>query len=266
MAERFERAFYKQSAGVTGQSREIVESIRRRMPHIRTEVITNGVDPRRFGREKADDSARALLGRKTGLLITYAGLLGHAQGLDQVLDLAKALPDSSDEFVLIGDGPAREHLVKRIRTEGIQRVRILAAQPRHRIPAILAASDVAIVPLRTSMPGAVPSKIYEAMASSLPILIIADGEAADRVVEAGAGLAASPGDGLSALAACKRLLGDPLLRDRLGAAGRKAAEETYNRRRIAERLDRFLRETLRHAGQRYHSPRHEAWSHRRHQP
>ncbi len=94
------------------------------------------------------------------------GCLDWAQGLDQVLDVAAALPpDVPGRCVLVGDGPVREALEERIAREGIGRVRLLPAQPRERIPALLAAADVALATLGMRLRGAVPSKIYEAMAS-----------------------------------------------------------------------------------------------------
>ncbi len=92
--------------------------------------------------------------------------------------------------------------------------------------------------------GAVPSKIYEAMAASLPILLVADGEAARRVETAGAGLAVSPGAPDALREAFTRLATDAALRARFGAAGRLAAETTYERGAIASRLDGFLRSLL----------------------
>jgi glycosyltransferase involved in cell wall biosynthesis len=155
------------------------------------------------------------------------------------------MPDEvPGRFVLVGDGPVREHLLKRVRRDSIPRVRIMPAQPRARIPALLAAADVALITLRTSIPGAVPSKIYEAMASSLPILLIADGEASDRVEAAGCGLTVPPGDLKRARDACQRLATDETLRRRLGEAGRQAAETLYDRVQIAKRLDEFLRSLL----------------------
>jgi len=245
LAERFELAMYRNAIGVTGQSEEIVESVRRRSPGTPTQIITNGVDTLVFGENRADEAARSLLGPEPGPIFIYAGLLGLAQGLDQVLDIAASTPDSvPGRFVLVGEGPEREHLLKRVDRESISRVRILPAQPRDRIPALLAVSDVALITLRTSIPGAVPSKIYEAMASSLPILLIADGEAARRVEAAGCGLAVPPGDLKRARDACQRLATDEVLRRRLGNAGRQAAETLYNRVRIANRLDEFFRSLL----------------------
>jgi glycosyltransferase involved in cell wall biosynthesis len=245
MAERLERTIYRKAAGVTGQSAEIVAAVRRCVAGVRAEVITNGVDPGRFGPERTDAAARALLGPEPGPIFIFAGLLGLAQGLDQILDLAASLPQEvPGRFVLIGEGPAREHLLARVEREGISRVKILPPQPRARIPALLAAADAALISLGMPIPGAVPSKIYEAMASHLPILLIAAGEAARRVEEAGCGLCVAPGDTVSAAVAFRQLASDAELRSRLGAAGRRAAETIYNRDQIAERLHRFLTQML----------------------
>jgi glycosyltransferase involved in cell wall biosynthesis len=241
MAERLEHKLYRKAAAVSGQSAEIIAAVRRTVPSVKAEVITNGVDPKRFSRDLADDAARDLLGREPGPIFIFAGLLGLAQGLDQILDLAKSLGDGiPGRFVLVGEGPAREHLQERIERERIGRVRLVPAQPRERIPALLAAADVAIITLGMSIPGAVPSKIYEAMATSLPILLVADGEPARRVEEASSGLSVSPGDSAGLRAAFLELAQDAARRQRLGTAGRLAAETVYNRDRIAERLDQFL--------------------------
>jgi colanic acid biosynthesis glycosyl transferase WcaI len=250
MAERLELSLYQAAAGVTGQSEEIVESVAARSPGTPVEVITNGVDPARFGpgiSGEAAAAARALIGPEPGPVFLYAGLLGLAQGLDQILDVAASLsPDVPGRCVLVGEGPLREALQARIDREKINRVRLVPAQPRERIPALLAAADVAVATLGMRLQGAVPSKIYEAMASARPLLLIAEGEAARRVERAECGLTVRPGDLDGAREAWIRLASDPELRARLGAAGRQAAETTYDRGRIAERLDRFLRKVLSH--------------------
>ena len=243
LAERLELSLYRHAAGVTGQSEEIVESVAARSSGTSVEVITNGVEPARFG--QADEAARELLGPEPGPVFLYAGLLGWAQGLDQILDAAARLPaEVPGRCVLVGDGPVRRALQERIDREGIGRVRLLPAQPRERIPALLAAADVALASLGMRLPGAVPSKIYEAMASQKPLLLIAEGEAARRVERAGCGLTVRPGDLEGVRGAWTRLATEPELRASLGAAGRRAAETEYDRARIAERLDRFLRRVI----------------------
>lgn len=242
LAERLERWCYARAVGVTGQTSETVEFIENLDLRRPVAVITNGVEPARFGPEQASASARELVGEGAPVFI-YAGLLGLAQGLDQVLDLARDLPsDVPSRIVVVGDGPVRELLQGRIEHERIDRVHLLGPQPRDRIPSLLACADVALITLGFRLPGAVPSKVYEAMAAGLPILLVADGEPAQRVLDAGAGLVVSPGDGAGLRSAFDRLASDPDLRRRLGAAGRVAAETTYDRGAIAARLDLFLRQ------------------------
>ena len=168
-----------------------------------------------------------------------------AQGLDQILDVSKQLPDSvPGRFVLIGDGPVREHLLRRIETEQLERIKVLPPQPREKIPAILASADAALITLGMSIPGAVPSKIYEAMASSLPIIIVADGEPASRVRAANCGLAVNPNDIQGLAEAVTKISKDHELRAEFGAAGREAAETTYNRENVAGVLSDFLDQAI----------------------
>ena len=240
-AEALELSYYRRAALVTGTSNEIVESVRRRCPLTDAEVITNGVDVERFGPQCADDEARSLLGAQDRITFTYAGVMGMAQGLGVVLDVAATVRDMTHvQFVLVGDGAERESLQRRIEVENLHNVRLLRAQPKERIPALLAASQVAFHVLKFSIPGAVPSKIYEAMASGLPILFAGGGEGARRVLDARAGLVV-PYENIRGLEqAVRRLASTPELRQELGRAGRCAAEKLYNRKEIAKQLNQLL--------------------------
>ena len=243
VAEMLEYVLYRKAVAVTGQSEEILAFVADRAPGSKRFLITNGVDPHRFGAEHVDDDARAIVGDAGGPVFMYAGLLGLAQGLDQILDMASTLPpDVPGRFVLVGEGPVREHLEARIAKEGLSdRVTLLPPQPRERIPALLACADVAVITLGMSIVGAVPSKIYEAMGTSLPILLVADGEADRRVNHAEAGLVVAPNDTEGFRDAFVQLATDAGLRAHLGANGRRAATTTYDRSVIATRLDTFLR-------------------------
>jgi glycosyltransferase involved in cell wall biosynthesis len=207
-------------------------------------VVTNGVDPSRFGKAKADAGARAILGGEPGPVFVYAGLFGYAQGLFQILDASKRL-EGPGRFVLIGDGPVRAELEARIANEGLHRVKLAPPVPRDRIPPLLAAADAAIITLGMDIPGAVPSKIYEAMAAELPILIVAEGEPVDRVVRPECGMSVRPGDIDGLTSAIRTLAAQPALRAEFGRRGRLAAESTYDRTRIAETLSAFLEEAAR---------------------
>src|SRR6185369_17490623 len=125
----------------------------------------------------------------------YAGLHGLAQGLDQVLSAAEALRTEDHlQFVLVGDGPEKPALRERARQRDLTNVRFLDPRPAGEMPQLLATADVVLVPLKKHIPGAVPSKLYEAMASEKPVILVASGEAAEIVRNQQAGIVVEPGN------------------------------------------------------------------------
>jgi glycosyltransferase involved in cell wall biosynthesis len=168
--------------------------------------------------------------------------------LDQLVKAVGHLKaNCSLELVLIGDGPEKATLVDLVRQCSLQRVRFLSPMSHHEIPSTLASADILVVPLVGRIRGAVPSKLYEAMASGKPVILVAEGEAASLVNETEAGLVVRPGDRLGLIAALESLAADPELRTQLGANGRKAAVRRFDRRRIMEDFVTFLEWEMRKA-------------------
>jgi glycosyltransferase involved in cell wall biosynthesis len=244
LAEKLELSYYRRAALVTGTSDEIIASVRQRSP-TPAEVIINGVDIGRFGPQHADPAARSLLGTDGRITFIYAGVMGVAQGLDRILDVAARVRDLLQvQFVLVGEGAERGPLQRRIESEKLDNVRMVGPQPKERIPCLLAAADGMFNVLKFKIPGAVPSKIYEAMATGLPILFGGEGEGARRILEARAGLVV-PYDDIDGLEeAVRRLVSSPALRQQYGHAGRLAAEKLYSRKEIARRLHGLLLATI----------------------
>ena len=225
---------YRRAWLVTGQSREIIEAITRQVPEAKTYHLSNGVDPEKFSPQLRNAEIRKRYLQDGELGWVYAGLHGLFQGLEQILSLAEHMRDQKVRFLFFGDGPEKDRLIKTSLERRLEKVDFYPALPHREMPAILASMDVAVIPLKSKIVGAVPSKIYEAMASGIPILLLAEGEARDIIEKSNAGLAASPGDFTSLSQAANRLVADAGLRQTLGRAGREAAIHTYNRVEIAQ--------------------------------
>jgi glycosyltransferase involved in cell wall biosynthesis len=89
----------------------------------------------------------------------------------------------------------------------------------------------------------IPSKIFEAMAMGLPLLIAApEGEATRIVEQTGAGLAVAPEDPVALADAALQLMDDDTLRTRLAAASRTAAAR-FSRRTQADTMMAVLEAT-----------------------
>lgn len=245
LARRLEAFCYRRAWLVSGQSREILADILRRFPGVPVYHLSNGVDATTFRPERGSaDARRRLVGDSEGgqYVAIYAGLHGVAQGLDQVLEALARLDGDSPLAVFIGDGPERERLVARAGQLHLRRVRFLDPVPREEVAQLLASADVAMVPLKVRLPGAVPSKVYEAMASGVPVLLVADGEAADIVRDAGAGIVVEPGDVDGIGRALASLGKDSNRRRAMGRAGRDCARTRFDRSAIAEGFLRHLEE------------------------
>lgn len=239
---------YRKAWLVTGQSKEIIEGIKLRDHAVATYLVSNGADTMMFSPRKRTKEIREKLCKNKSCIAVYAGLHGVAQGLEQVLEAACQLKDLNDlAIVFIGDGTEKEYLIKRAAQLKLNNVNFIEPCGHEEMPAILASSDIAIVPLKMTLPGAIPSKLYEAMASGLPVVLVSEGEAAEIVKNANAGMVVSPQDVNSLSLAIRTLAKDPNKRYEMGNNGRLAVIKNFDRREINNRFVKFLEEHI-HAG------------------
>lgn len=245
LAERLEAWCYRKAWLVSGQSVGILADIRARFPGVPTYHLSNGVETTMFTPASRQPELRCRLGKPDECVVMYAGLHGIAQGLDQVLEAARRLDGQlGTRFVFVGDGPEKRGLVGKARDLGLPNVRFLDPVPRHDIPSFLNAADIVVIPLKLDLPGAVPSKIYEAMAVGVPIVFVGEGEPAAIVRETRSGLVVRPGNVSDLVDVVRRLATDRELRAECGGNGRRAAIERFDRRHIADEFITFLENGL----------------------
>jgi colanic acid biosynthesis glycosyl transferase WcaI len=245
LSDSLEAFCYRRAWLITGQSKSIIADIRVRFPQLPTFYLSNGVDTQKFGPELSTHQARAMIATNGECVVLYAGLHGLAQGLNQVLAVADMLQaDKGICFTLIGDGPEKQELKTQAENRGLGNVRFLDARPATELPALVAAADVALVMLKTEIPGAVPSKLYEAMASARPVVLVATGEAAAIVREHQAGITVAPGDTEGLAQALQTLRANPELRRTMGINGRHAVENQFERTKIVTRFIEYLERQL----------------------
>jgi glycosyltransferase involved in cell wall biosynthesis len=241
MAYRLEAFCYRKAWLISGQSKEILQSVQQRFPEGRTFHLANGVDTERFTPAATDEALRRRLAGDGDCVAVYAGLHGIAQGLDRVIDAAALLRDLAGlRLVFVGEGPEKERLMEKSRTLGLGNVRFEAPVDPARMPSLLASADIALVPLKIHLPGAVPSKLYEAMASGRPVLLAARGEPAAIVREHDAGIAVEPGDAAGMAASLRILATNSEARREKGSHGRAAAIKCFDRKTAVGRFIDYL--------------------------
>lgn len=243
-AQWLERFCYRSSWLVSGQSSEIVNAVARICPGTPTYHFSNGVNTAVFDPSRRSDAVRKELGFE-GCVALYSGLHGIAQGLMQVLHAAYQLKNVEGlQFVFIGDGPDKVALKEKAKEMRLDNVRFLDPAPRNRMPEIVSAADIGLVPLKVQLPGAVPSKLYEFMGSGLPVVLAATGEPAQIVTNSKCGVVVPPDDSASLATAILNLCGDERRRTTMGRNGRLAVEAFHDRRIISQAFVEHLERKL----------------------
>ena len=172
------------------------DQIAMRFPHVRSAVVSSGVDLDLFRPSLRSDEVRRSLGAgPDDFLVGYCGLHGLFQGLEAVVEAADLLRGHrAIRFVMVGDGPSKASLVSLADAKGVPNLRFEDTVPRSTVASILASSDAAVVPLAAELPGTMPSKVYEALASGVPLIVSKGCEAEDLVNEHGVGRTFAPLD------------------------------------------------------------------------
>lgn len=242
--EALERLAYRRADAIVPVTRSFVAHIaERRGTGDGIEVIRNGADLATFCRTHAGAEYRRKLGLDDKFVATYVGTLGMAHGLRTLLDAADRLKDDPRfAFVLAGDGADRANLEAERLSRRLENVHILGQRPKCEMPALWSASDAALVLLKNTeaFKKVLPSKMMEAMAMELPIVLGVNGEARELLEEAEAGIAIPPEDSQALVGALVRLAGDSAEAAAFGARGRAYVSEHLDRAKLAARYLQLL--------------------------
>lgn len=226
-ARRLERFCYDRADAVTVLSEELQDNVRDKTTEPdKVKVIPNFVDTAAIAPAERENAYRREFGLENKVVVMYAGNVGLSQSLDIVIEAAAALSHEQDlVFVINGQGAGRRELEKRAR--GLTNVRFVDMQPVERLPEVLAAADIHLVPLKRGLArSSVPSKTYSILAAGRPLIASVDhGSEVARLVErAEAGVAVPPEDAEALTKAIRSLLEAPAERARMGASGRRFVE------------------------------------------
>jgi glycosyltransferase involved in cell wall biosynthesis len=196
-APRLARSVVRRARLVIAASTALADSARE-LGATEVRVIPSGVDlPADVGAE-ADPPE-----------VLYAGRLSPEKGVEELVAASRGL-----NLVVAGDGPLRALVPK-----------ALGFVPHDELERLYARAAVVVCPSRREGYGVA---CLEAMAHARPVVATAVGGLRDLVLDGETGLVVPPRDPLALRAALERLLGDPGLRGRLGAAGRLRAQERFS--------------------------------------
>jgi rhamnosyl/mannosyltransferase len=215
-------------------------ALRDRSPLIResgvlARVVEYGIEPELWSDHHVDAGlVRQIHDRYGEEHVLAVGRLVPYKGFDRLIAAAAAL---SVPVVIVGDGSSRDALESQIAALGLQeKVHLVGRADDATLRAHMAAATVFVLPSwnRAEAFGIV---LLEAQAAGTPVVATDVGTGTvEAFVDGKTGFAVPPSDIGALVDAIERLVGDPKLRERIGAAGRKHVEQRHSLRRLGETL------------------------------
>ena len=167
---------------------------------------------------------------RDGFHVVYAGNLGALQGIDTILDAAKLVAAAGRlvRFLVVGDGIEARRLRQRVADERISNVHMPGRLPSDVVNGLLRKAGLLLVHLqpRPLTRIGIPQKVQAYLAAGRPVLLAAEGDAAELVVRSQGGLVCAPNDPGAMARGILQIADLPdLERARLGEAGARFYRE-----------------------------------------
>lgn len=180
------------------------------------QIIYNGILSHKGPVPTLDSSSPFLL---------FVGLLDRRKGIFPLIEAMSHIPKEI-RLVMIGEGPARKELERRIRQLGLEnRVRLLGDQDRTSVRSWMLKARGVILPSFYETQGIV---LMEANVLGRPVLTSAIGGTTEVVQHEQNGLLFPPGDVLGIAAAIHRLFSESDLARQLGENGRQQMKARFS--------------------------------------
>lgn len=238
---RIDRGLQSWCDTVVGNSQAVVDFYRDTVgiaPN-RISMIHSGIDPdeARPVDEAARSHARQSLGiaAAEGPVLLFAGRLAEQK---RVIDLLKAVDILQHLYpkirvLIAGDGPLRRELEDFARDVDLgDKAKFLGL--REDMPTLFAAADVVVLPSNYE---GLPNLLLEAQLRAIPVVASAAPGTVELVEHEVTGLRFPVGDSTEFARQLERLLSDPDLGRKLGAAGRSMILEKFTVRHMTDRFE-----------------------------
>lgn len=234
-----EQKIYRQAESVVALSVSIKKAIEEKMPGKTVHLIPNMADTCFYKPSAKDPLLEDKFGVKTKFVISYIGAIGVANGLDYVVNCAKAAATAElpVHFLLCGDGAMLTKLKEQKQQYLLSNLSFIPFQNRDGVLDVMNVTDaifVSYAPVPILETGS-PNKYFDGLSAGKLILINFGGWIKDEIEKYQCGIYLSPEDPLSFVQKIKLFLADRSLVQRYQQSARSLAEQCYARKDLGKK-------------------------------
>lgn len=251
IAERIELFLYRKADIITPVTNSFLETIALHgIDRSKMKVIPNGTIPADFYLNRSSSELRnELVLPLDKFIVTFAGNMGLAQGLDHIIEGAKLFESNNDQsvlFLFVGDGPRKKRLLDLTSQFRLTNVMFVDRVPTPIAIKYLNASDALLVPLGNDPVYSkfIPSKLFDSMAAGKPVLLSVDGEARSILEESKGGLYYEAENAEELYHNIRTLQSNQDKSGKMGKLGRDFVKEKYSRDVQARKMLSFIQDKI----------------------
>lgn len=201
--------------------------------------MPNGIDDSLFYPKKKNYELLKKLSIKNKFIVSFIGTHGMAHGLNTVIECAAELQKEKKnnvQFLFVGEGAKKQELIEQANNKKLLNCLFVDKVDKNKIPDYYSISDASLVVLKKNdlFKTVLPSKMFEIMGMSIPIILGVEGVAADVIKEANAGILVEPENSILLKNAIESLYNNVMLKEKLGTNGVQFVRVNYNRKIIAK--------------------------------
>lgn len=242
-----ERLSYKYADVVTAHSKGNLDLLTSANPDLagRFRVLHNWIDVARFSTLRGKDY-RHLFGLEGKFVVLFAGVIGPAQGVHMLVEVAGRVRDLDDlVFLVVGDGTEKQRAEDLARSRGLGNILFKPFISQDDYPDLLSSSEVGLICLSPDVKTpVVPGKVLGYMAASLPIaaFVNAESDVHQLIADAECGASCVSNDVTKMEQILRQFHDNPEAYRRMGRNSRKYVVEHFSMDRIVAEIERMMEE------------------------
>jgi len=248
LLERLELFLYRHSSMIIALTNAFRENlISRGIPATKIKVLKNGVDLSFFKPKERSKELINTLKAENKFIVSYIGTVGMSHAIDKIVDVAEKFSSNPEIlFLIVGEGAQKRYIEHIVSTKNLDNIKVLPGVSKKEIIDYYAVTDLNLVTLRNTplFKTVIPSKIFEIMAMSRPILCAVDGECRQIIEDSDSGIFVEP-ENVEQIAKCiTDLYNKKDLLKKMGESGRLFVEQNADRNKIANEYLNILKDKL----------------------
>ena len=241
-----EKWIYRQADSIVALSPAIQSAIEKKTPGKSVHLIPNMADVDCFRPAPKEEQLERKFDVREKFVVTYAGAVGVANGLDYFLEIARASHKANlpIQFFLCGEGAVLDRLKANAGRLGLRNLTFVGFQNREGVRDLLSVSDAAFVCYKNVpvLETGSPNKYFDGLAAGKLIVINFGGWIKKEIEENRCGIYVDPRDPSDFAAKIRTFLEDKGLLKQYQEAARRLGETRYSRDMLSAKFaDLFIK-------------------------